>query len=312
MLVRTSDVIGTKIVSVKEGKKIDTVDDVIYDPKDNRIKALLVSEGGLFASAKILMIEDVKSVGEDAVVIESEHSIKDAKEVPENVSQIAKESTNLTETKIITETGNELGKVTDLLFDPQSGEVAEFEVSQGGLKDVREGKKRIRISDIITIGEDATIVKGATEKKVESQTGGLTEAASTGADRLREGSSDLLHQAKIGLQDASDRAQDRVSDYREEHKTDESLDHAKTRTQSTLTDLSEKIKAKVSHLTHDFEDRRREDVVGKYLTKNILSREDQLIARKGQIITHELLLQAESNGIVDQVLTNVSDSPEFE
>jgi uncharacterized protein YrrD len=53
----------------------------------------------------------------------------------------------------------------------------------------------------------------------------------------------------------------------------------------------------------------KEEVVGKYLTKNILSRRDEIIGKRGDIITHELLNKAEQNGVLDQFIKFSASAP---
>lgn len=177
MLVKATDLIGTKVFTVDEGQKIEDVDDVIYNPLTNKVEALLISPSGIFSEAKVILLKDARGIGKDAIIIQNSEMMKGTSQIAENLASIATHNDYLTENKIITENGVDLGKVVDILFDSHSGIVEGFEVSQG-LKDVATGKKFVKVADIITVGKDALIVKGFTESKFTEQdkTGGVVGA----------------------------------------------------------------------------------------------------------------------------------------
>lgn len=187
MLIKANDVIGAKIYTVDTGKEVEDVDDVIYSPEENKVVALLAKSKGIFSDAKVIFLTDAKGVGKDAVLIESESMMKNSSDIPQKISHIAEEDTYLTKTKVITEDGKDLGEVSDILFDTLTGQVKEFEVSQG-LRNLASGKKKVNIQDIVTVGKDATIVKGYTEEKFEEQAEerGIKGRIMQTAERVRE------------------------------------------------------------------------------------------------------------------------------
>lgn len=187
MRVKGSDVIGAKVFTVDDGRLVEDIDDIIYNPKTNKVEALLVNPGGIFSEAKIILIKDARGIGKDAVLIQNDEVMKRTPDIPKDVAAIATKGAYLTENRMITESGVDLGKVVDILFDSENGIVEEFEVSQG-LKDVAIGRKHVKVSDIITVGKDALIVKGYTEKKIEEQAkkGGVVGAVRGGAKTIRE------------------------------------------------------------------------------------------------------------------------------
>lgn len=168
MLIKGNDVIGLKILSLKQGRQIDDVSDLVYDPQNHQVKALIVDKGGWFSDAKLILYKDVESIGKDAVMVKTTDVVRKASDISERVESIAKADNYLTKTKIVTDSGTDLGSVSDIYFDDKTGRVEEFEVSQG-LKNLQSGKKRVRVSDIVTIGEDATIVRAVAEARFEKQ-----------------------------------------------------------------------------------------------------------------------------------------------
>lgn len=209
MLVKGTEVIGSKVFTIDDGRLVEDIDDVIYNPNTNRVEALLVSPSGIFSEAKLILLKNATGVGKDAVLIQNEDIMKSASEIPSNLSAIVTRGDYLTENRIITEAGVDLGKVVDILFDSQTGEVEEFIVSQG-LKDVATGRKYVKVSDIITVGHDAVIVKGYTEKTIAEQAkkGGIVGAATKGAETLKTRGPQYLERARIRAEELVQKAKE--------------------------------------------------------------------------------------------------------
>lgn len=237
MIVKGTKVIGLDIYTVADGKQIGKVNDIVYDPHENKVLALITDEGGWFSDAELIMMSDVHNIGDKAVLVEKEDNVKKASDVPQKVNSIAKSDNDLTSNKIITEDGQNLGKITDIYFDTITGEVIEFEVSQGALLDAGSGKKTVKISDIITIGEDATIVSGYTDRKFDKQSEG-------------RGLKGALNQAKQTAQESGKKIQDKYQEVKEDPHTQQMVQKAKDKTE----EVSEASKAKMAEMKEKAEE----------------------------------------------------------
>lgn len=345
MDLKGTDVIGLNILTLDTGEVVETVKDIIYDPQTNRVRALLVESNGLFSDARVILTEDIKNIGKDAVIIDSSEVLKKTSDVEDTVSHIAKDDTYLTRTKIITEEGTELGHVTDLYFSLPKGTVSNLEVSQGGLKDMQSGKKHVKVEDILTIGADATIVRGYTEQLFEEQskqqgmkgafhsmkdeTGNIVEQSKTKAQEMKDNTTNrenvdewkesVIHatnRAQRAIEDAFGDAQHRVDEIGNDpqnkqrvDQTKDSLSDMRERTLQKAESVKEAAREKVQEARERQEEERKKDAVGKYVKINVLSQKDKVLAKRGDMVTHSLLDSAEKNGILDQVLENISEQP---
>lgn len=311
MVVKATQVIGLPIFTIKDGKKLETtVRDVVYDPVANKVEALVIDEGGWFSDARVLLIQDLKSIGEDAVVIESEDMVKDASEVKQKVTNIAKSENYLTTDKVVTEAGKDLGRITDMYFDSKTGKVDRFEVSQGALKDVSSGKRTFKTTDIKTIGEDAMIVGSYVDEKFDKQAQqtGLQGKFNAGKDKAP----DILEQAKQSLQELGEKTREKFTEVKDSPKTHEMMRSVQDKTaqaKDKVIEAKDVTTDKVQESRGAMEDKRRQSVVGKYVTVNILSKQDELLAKRGDMITHALVEQAEANDALDQLLGNAANEP---
>lgn len=250
MLVKSSEVIGSKVITIQGGKNIENVDDIIYDPEDNQVRALVVNSGGLFSDAQVIMMEDVKSIGQDAIMVESDQVLKSVDKIPPTISEIVKNDIHLTHKDVVTEDGTDLGSISDIIFDSNSGKVEEFEVSQGRLENIRSGKKTISIDKIVTVGEDDIIVSGYTEQEVrkQAQSGGLQGTINQAMDTLEQETPKLSAKTKQVFQRLIDQVQGQAKKISEDEYLQQKTEEVKFKAQQTAQSLKQqapKVKRKL-------------------------------------------------------------------
>jgi uncharacterized protein YrrD len=283
MTIKASTISGFPIITLIDGKNVNKVKDVIYDSQNNQVKALLIDEKGWFKGAKILLLSDITSIGEDAVTIDSEQCFIHSDEQNDtNISVIVDEKNFLTKNQVMTESGKDLGRVTDLYFDFPTGEVVSIEVSKGFLQNMGSGTKNINITDIVTVGTDNLIVKDFTEEVFDAQ-GQVQGANKVVADTKDAASSvvtkaqDVFESAKTKLDEIvhSDQVQGAIEKTKEVasnvkdkvvdtyHDTKDNIESGKAQedmkqgmedTKEKLADAYHNTKEKISDTYHDAKD----------------------------------------------------------
>jgi uncharacterized protein YrrD len=193
MSVKGSRVVGLKILTLNEGKEVGQVKDILYSDHDHKVLGVLLKTAGVLSDGLIIRVEKIHSIGDDALIIENEEVIEKIASLPEEIANIATGDNFLTKAKIVTESGQELGKISDIHFDAISGQVEEMEVTGGVFETIESGKKRIKPENILTIGPDAIIVQNFVEANLEEQShsSGIRGAVSTTSAKIRQTGSQL-------------------------------------------------------------------------------------------------------------------------
>jgi uncharacterized protein YrrD len=174
MLLKGSDIRGMKVISKQDGKQIDTVKDILYSSDKQRVVGFLLSEELLSNGARYIEYADVASIGQDAIMIDTAQAVKDG--AKDRVSGM-KGKDMFVGKEVVTENGNHVGKISDVCVDTESGSIAQFDISEGLLEDLKGGKKNMEAGQsIMKIGTDTILVKDSVQQRVASQpdTGGLT------------------------------------------------------------------------------------------------------------------------------------------
>lgn len=153
---KESELIGLPVISKETGKKIATIREIIYSEKKNKVVGILVSEGNIFREARLIQFNNVDSIGKDALIIENENLVEKSSLLPE-INQLINEK-KITEDEILTEDGESLGHVRDIIIDVENGTVVGFILTDGLIQDLKEGRNVLPYSIETIFGENSIII----------------------------------------------------------------------------------------------------------------------------------------------------------
>lgn len=261
MSIKANSLINLPVITINDGKNVNTIKDVVYDGATNQVTAFVVDEKGWFNDAKIILIGDIKSIGKDAVLIENESKIVNAdSQVDQSIALTANNDNFLDTNQVITQSGTKLGKVTDIYFNEITGKLEAIEVSEGFLKNMVSGTKKIEIDDIITVGTENLIVDDNVKESIDTQ--GQHQGLNKVVDDVKTSSATMASQASTKIQEATENVK---------AKTDEvihsdNVQNAIHKTQEVTSDLKDKAsdafaKTKESIDSGEAETRLRNDFV---------------------------------------------------
>jgi sporulation protein YlmC with PRC-barrel domain len=116
------------VVSVQQAENLGTVEDIQLDVKEHRVAALLL-RGGLFRGGPMVPWSDVRSVGRDAIMVDTSTS---AVARTDGDSLIRLDS--LRNTQVVGDNGELAGTVVGADVDPESGQILAYIVAapEGG------------------------------------------------------------------------------------------------------------------------------------------------------------------------------------
>ena len=148
---------GIAVVAINDGSRLGTINDVLFDLDNQRIRAFIVGSGGLFSSNdRILDMSDVKSIGTDAVMIESrDQLIADRNDTRYQAFPNVAKTTSL---RVVSESGSLVGDLANVQFDQADGRLADIEVSPHGLLGTFRSNLIVPASAVVRFGQDVAVV----------------------------------------------------------------------------------------------------------------------------------------------------------
>lgn len=155
---RVQNTIGLPIIDASTGRPIGKVKDMWIRPDWTIYGVLTDPPRWKISVAKGVFWEHIRSIGQDYVVISSKLAIRKAPD-PDQYYGFSIGCTKLKDLSVITTDGERLGTVTDVYYEPNMGnKVIGFEISDGFISDIVEGRKWFRTPETIMLGEDVIVV----------------------------------------------------------------------------------------------------------------------------------------------------------
>lgn len=137
---------GRQVISVGEGAKLGSVEDLVFNVETRTVTHLLVGSGNAVAYGK------VKTVGPDAVMVESRSELEPAPSEGARFGDVSKLPALSTE-------GVNLGSLADLTLDLATGRIVSVEVRSGGVLGIGQQKAMFSIDKVRSFGGEAVTVE---------------------------------------------------------------------------------------------------------------------------------------------------------
>ncbi|AKG20162.1 PRC-barrel domain-containing protein [Calothrix sp. 336/3] len=288
-----SDIIDKVVVTYDAGKKIERIQDLIFDQNHNQILGFLVEEKGLFRDAKVIPLQEVRAIGLDAIVVNSQESVVEAHLVP-TIKEILHQNIVLRGTRILTTEGLDLGGLVDLFFDEHSGLVEGYEVSGGVFADAYSGRSFVPAPETLKIGSDVAFVPPETAQMMAEQVGGIRGAVNATEDKFQDSAETANRRLQAAVQTVNQHLQEARQN------ASEQLQSATDATSSKLQDLNRDATASLTNNLID-PGEQKIYVIGKHVEQDVRTPDGNVLLLQGQEVTLVDAEAAERLGILDEL-----------
>jgi uncharacterized protein YrrD len=165
-MMDANDLKGLAVVTIEDGIKVGTVNDILFNTQHYRIQALLLDGGLLRSSTGLVELVNVQTIGSDAVMIQNQSVVRHQLSNQEREQYPSLE--NIMSLPIVAQDGSVVGKVATVNIDPQSGKITELLATKPGFIGVFESRIHVPVNQLISIGRDAVIVPDHFDEEVAS------------------------------------------------------------------------------------------------------------------------------------------------
>lgn len=326
-------IIGLPVVSIFDGNEIGKVKNVIINASKGTIDFFVIDSGIRSLAGGVIPAERVLGIGEYALTIQQPDDISDIVKIPAAIELMQKNIT-VQGTRVLTRKGSLLGETGDIFVNDQDTyniTGVEFVPANNGIK-----SGIIPRSSIITFGKNLLVVQddfidqlietpsaiqtdSVDEKKNLSLDNQLPEVENTVVEAVQE--SDI----SIGL--AEDIIPDPIVENVEILENDDSFSIEipdsdsglqipfETNGEEAVAEPSYEIPGDEAkpveepHLSAAelFEQRQRQYLIGKKVTKAIYNSSGGIIVSSGEIITEQMINDVKANGKLIELVMNYEE-----
>ena len=155
--MQASELKGRAVVVLANAEKVGQVEDILFDAPFRQVLGFRVKKGGLLGKTEALPRESVTSIGPDALTVASPEMINDE----ERFAQLGGAATlgKVIGTKVVTESGQLLGTISQLEIDQDARSVTSYVLSASIVDRVmRHGEEAVQASEVVRLGEGGIMV----------------------------------------------------------------------------------------------------------------------------------------------------------
>jgi uncharacterized protein YrrD len=273
MIKKSSELVGVLVISIKEGKEVGKVKEILIDPLKGKIIGMVLEGEKWYQEARVITSEAIRSLGEYAITIDSISSVSKVSSNPEIMNLLDKKIEEKTR-KVITESGKLVGTVSEYFIDIQTQEIVAHELASDYI---------IPASAVLTVGEDVLVVSEDLEKKV------ITDISQLNKIETKKISKPKIEEFKKEI------PPEKITSPQEEKKQEFSPEPQKI----------EKKESPPLNLNKIFEERQKAFMLGKRVKKRVEDSEGGIIAEAGEIVTEEIINKAKEKNKFVELFMNV-------
>jgi sporulation protein YlmC with PRC-barrel domain len=155
---------GKSIISISNGQTIGTVNDILIDPKDLKISAIVTSKGSLLSrEIDAILADEIKVWGKDVILVSGPDIIRKKDEIPD-LTEWLSVSSQIKGREVFSLDGIRVGEINDLVVDVE-GNLVSYDLEKVGssmakamVDSPKEDKGRLPINTTHAMGKDVLIV----------------------------------------------------------------------------------------------------------------------------------------------------------
>jgi len=294
----TREILGLPIVSISTGDEVGKVKNILFNGDKGAVDFVVVETGNQIFSAKVIPTDKVLGIGKNALTIENDSAISDINKISDAVELVEKDI-KVKGTKVLTKKGTLVGEIGDVCVNEEN--CCRITALEHVNSSSHDKLKLIPRDKVITFGKNLIIVEEDFEAFLLD-----TIVQINPNDELLTAKNpvDIEPQSKETYSfdtiesDSIIEAQEEAASSLE--KTEEYNDLGTYETLSEQPVLSEQPDA-----ANLFEQRQRQYLIGRRVTKTITDKNGNIIASDGMIINGEIIDQAKANDkLVELVMNN--------
>lgn len=151
---RLRELFGLPVLEIETGTQIGEVREVVLDSERACVLGIVISGDEKPFPGQGIFFRNLFRLGLDAVMVKQRDAIQESLLTQGSETLLG----SLLNKATFTETGRKLGTLVDVFFDPVTGEIKGYELSDGIITDLIHGRRQMPLPQAQVIGADNLIV----------------------------------------------------------------------------------------------------------------------------------------------------------
>ena len=284
---KSVEILGLPVISITEGRELGMSKSLLIDAKNGTIAAITIEDEDWYRGVKLLPYSSVIAIGEDAVTITNSENILTLEDAGDYEAMMDA-NIKIIGTKAITKSGTIQGKVVEIYVgDNGQIEKCEIEGRDGSLSEITS-------EQISIFGKQVTVIDSNPEKKTEIVA--PMEAPAVEAPKAEAPKAEIKPEApkaeapKAQVKPEAPKTEAPKAEVKPEAPKAEApkaqVKPEAPKTEAPKAEAADPAKEMADKATIE---RHRRFLLGKTVTKDIVSRTGVVLAKEGDVVTEEIL-----------------------
>ena len=291
---KSVEIIGLPVISITEGRELGMSKSLLIDAPNGSVAAITIEDEDWYRGVKLLPYSSVIAIGEDAVTITNSENILTLEDAGDYEAMMDA-NIKIIGTKAITKSGTIQGKVVEIYIgDNGKIEKCEIEGRDGSLSEI--------VSEQISIfGKQVTVIDSDFEKKTEIIAPVETPAVAapkTEAPKAEIKEAPKTEAPKVEVKEAPKTETPKAETPKAEAPKPQVKEAPKAEAPKAV-DAAAQMADKAT------EERHRRFLLGKTVTKDIVSATGVVLAKTGDVVTEEILQKVKMANMFIDLSMNV-------
>ncbi|MCI7078588.1 MAG: PRC-barrel domain-containing protein [Veillonellaceae bacterium] len=299
---KSVEIIGLPVISITEGRELGMSKSLLIDAPNGSVAAITIEDEDWYRGVKLLPYSSVIAIGEDAVTITNSENILTLEDAGDYEAMMDA-NIKIIGTKAITKSGTIQGKVVEIYIgDNGKIEKCEIEGRDGSISEI--------VSEQISIfGKQVTVIDSDFEKKTEIIAPVETPAVAapkTEVPKAEIKEAPKAEAPKVEVKEAP-KAETPKVEVKEAPKTETPKAEAPKPQvkEAPKTETPKTVDAAAQMADKATEERHRRFLLGKTVTKDIVSATGVVLAKTGDVVTEEILQKVKMANMFIDLSMNV-------
>lgn len=162
------DLLGLPVLEIENGTQIGEVQEVIIDIDQASVRGIILSNANWFTNEQGIEFRNLHSIGRDAVMVRTQDVIQEASLFSASDNKVYHLG-ELLDKHVITESGLQIGILADMIFEPTTGEIKAYNISDGVITDLLYGRMSLPLPQAQIVGQDKVIVPESMAKLLHTE-----------------------------------------------------------------------------------------------------------------------------------------------
>ena len=297
---KSVEIIGLPVISITEGRELGMSKSLLIDAPNGSVAAITIEDEDWYRGVKLLPYSSVIAIGEDAVTITNSENILTLEDAGDYEAMMDA-NIKIIGTKAITKSGTIQGKVVEIYIgDNGKIEKCEIEGRDGSLSEI--------VSEQISIfGKQVTVIDSDFEKKTEIIAPVETPAVAAPKTEVPKAEIKEAPKAEAPKVEVKEAPKAETSKVEEAPKTETPKAEAPKPQvkEAPKTETPKTVDAAAQMADKATEERHRRFLLGKTVTKDIVSATGVVLAKTGDVVTEEILQKVKMANMFIDLSMNV-------